>query len=46
MVGTLGKLVDVTTQEQLKDERDAYRIRIDPKSKMEFAYYEVIDAGA
>ncbi len=46
LIGKVGKLIEVTSREQLKTEREAYRSEISPGTKVEFAYYEVIDAGS
>jgi hypothetical protein len=46
LISKVGKLIEVTSREQLKTEREAYRAEISPSIKVEFAYYEVIDAGS
>ncbi len=46
LIGKVGKLIEVTSREQLKTEREAYRSEISPGTKVEFAYYEVIDVGS
>ncbi len=46
LVSKVGKLIEVTSFQQLKSEREAYRAEIGPDTKVEFAYYEVIDAGS
>ena len=43
-ISRVGKLIEVTSRQQLERERNLYRARIDPSVKAELAYYEVIDA--
>ena len=45
-IGTIGKLIEVTSRQQLIRERDAYRAELDPYADVQLAYYEVIDAGS
>ena len=44
-ISKLGKLIEVTSLQQLNREREAYRAEIDPGAEVQLAYYEVIDAG-
>ncbi len=46
LISKVGKLIEVASREQLKTEREAYRAEIGPGTKVELAYYEVIDAGS
>ncbi len=43
-INEIGKLIEVTSLQQLNAERDAYRAEIDPFAEVEFAYYAVINA--
>ena len=45
-IGEIGKLIEVTSLQQLNAERDAYRAEIDPYAEVQLAYFEVIDAGS
>ena len=45
-ISEIGKLIEVTSIQQLNNERDVYRAEIDSFTEVEFAYYEVIDAGS
>ena len=45
-IGMFGKLVDVTSREQLEHEQDVYRAEMDIGAEVLLAYYEVIDADA
>jgi hypothetical protein len=45
-IAMVGKLIDVTSRQQLDHERAAYRADLDAFAEVQFAYYEVIDAGA
>ena len=42
----IGKFIEVTSLQQLNNEREAYRVELGCGTKVEFAYYEVIDAGS
>ena len=44
-IGKLGKLIEVTSRQQLIRERDTYRAELDPGAEVQLAYYEVIEAG-
>ncbi len=43
LIGKVGKLIHVTSAQQLKRERDDYWAKLDPFIGMDLAYYEVID---
>lgn len=44
-IGKVGKLIEVTSREQLEHERNAYRAEIESSIKVELTYYEVINAA-
>jgi hypothetical protein len=43
-IGTVSKLIEVRSLQELKSERDVYRAELDPFAEVQFTYYEVIDA--
>jgi hypothetical protein len=42
-IGTVGRLIEVTSAQQLRHERNTYRVDNDLAPGMQLAYYEVID---
>jgi hypothetical protein len=45
-IATFGKLIDVTSHEQLDHEQDRYRAEMGLEAEVLLAYYEVIDTDA
>jgi hypothetical protein len=43
-IGTVGKLLQVTSFQELERERNNYRAEVDPFAAVQLAYYEVLDA--
>ena len=46
LIRKVGKFIEPTSVQQLKSEREAYRAKLDPYTKINLAYYEVIDASS
>jgi hypothetical protein len=46
LISELGKLIEVTSAQQLTCEVEAYRAELGPLMAVHFAYYEIIDASA
>ncbi len=44
-VSRYGKLIEVSSLQQLDQARQTYRAELDPYAEVQLAYYEVIDAG-
>jgi hypothetical protein len=42
-ISRFGKLIEVTSLQQLTIERDAYQAELDSSAEVDFAYYEVVD---